>query len=137
VNCRLDISTIMAFGQLKRVGFKKKKKEGGNKLTRKASIVAYVQKQKRPNSSTFTKHWFYITSLGSFLTWACIFAKILGQRCISRNLIYSGISFNEMRWSEWLGLVTMPVLVNSYVSTDSPLEAVRSSSLLVSTSLEI
>jgi hypothetical protein len=67
-------------------------------------------------------------SSGSFLTWACIFAKALGQRCISRNLIYSGIRFNEMRWSEWLGLVAIPVLVNSYVPTDSPLEAVRSSS---------
>jgi hypothetical protein len=27
VNCKLDVSTIMAFGQLKRVGFKKKKKK--------------------------------------------------------------------------------------------------------------
>jgi hypothetical protein len=82
-------------------------------------------------------------SSGSFLTWACIFTKVLGQRCISQNLIYSDIRFNKMRWSEWLGLVAMPVLVNSYVSTDSPLEAVRSNSstspfrLLVSTSLEI
>jgi hypothetical protein len=55
-------------------------------------------------------------------------AKILVQRCLPRNLIYSGIRFNEMRWSDWLGLVAVPVLVHSYVSTDSPFEAVCSRS---------